>query len=680
MLLAATFLCLASGASANTIRFHGTVVQVPVGWPVFDLSTDPSTCVRFNRHAIYLGSPSKQQRCPASAIGRTEAILVSPSGHVTATWNRDPGLIRDALHRRTLRGLSTDWFSASPAPARGGVAAASPRANLSRAHTASAIYTGLGFDVCSAPSESAMTAWKASPYRAIGIYLGGVNSACSQPNLTASWVSDEIAAGWHLIPTYVGLQAPNGGSSCGSCGQINPSRAQSQGAAAAADAMSRAQAIGIGRGNPIYYDMEAYATGGNTTTAVRTFLAAWTAKLHASGYLSGVYSSGASGIADLVAKYGTSYTEPDDLWVADWNNRKTAADPYVPAADWPSGQRIHQYSGGQNVTYRHVTLDIDGDYLDGATVGQQATNPTPAPTLAVKPVVDGSVLLEADWPGASGISGWQVLAGFDPTALAPLGTPFNATGAKAIKVHSQLAYYEVQALDSAGQPLGASPQVAVRPHLAVFGHSAWVPAHGYTGIPVGCYTAATCHVTTTITAGNTTVGTGGRQFVRAAAGGMIYVKMTAAGRSLLAHAPGHHLPVTVKVSDSSGIKASTTLNLIAFSTSGRAPARSLTPGSTVRIVAATDFAYRGSVGGILAACSGPSPCLVTTTITAGRTTIAAAGPQFLGTDELGYLTFRLSAQGRAMLLHAHGDQLGAKVTLSNGTDLASGRIALVSYR
>jgi hypothetical protein len=168
--------------------------------------------------------------------------------------------------------------------------------------------------------------------------------------------------------------------------------------------------------------------------------------------------------------------------------------------------------------------------------------------------------------------------------------------------------------------------------------------------------------------------------VRAAAGGMIYVKMTAAGRSLLAHAPGHHLPVTVKVSDSSGIKASTTLNLIAFSTSGRAPARSLTPGSTVRIVAATDFAYRGSVGGILAACSGPSPCLVTTTITAGRTTIAAAGPQFLGTDELGYLTFRLSAQGRAMLLHAHGDQLGAKVTLSNGTDLASGRIALVSYR
>ena len=46
------------------------------------------------------------------------------------------------------------------------------------------------------------------PHRAVGIYIGGVNSPCSQPNLRTSWVDREIAAGWHLIPLYVGLQAP----------------------------------------------------------------------------------------------------------------------------------------------------------------------------------------------------------------------------------------------------------------------------------------------------------------------------------------------------------------------------------------------------------------------------------------------------------------------------------------
>jgi hypothetical protein len=161
---------------------------------------------------------------------------------------------------------------------------------------------------------------------------------------------------------------------------------------------------------------------------------------------------------------------------------------------------------------------------------------------------------------------------------------------------------------------------------------------------------------------------------------MVYVKMSSAGRMLLGHAANHHLPVTVSVRDASGVKARTTLNLISFSTKGRSPARSLTPSSTVRMVAATDFAYRGSVGGLLAACSGPASCLVTSTISVGQTTIATAGPQFLGVNELGYLTFRLSPQGRQMLLHGHSNQLGARVTLTNGTDVATGQIVLVSYR
>ena len=53
-----------------------------------------------------------------------------------------------------------------------------------------------------------MSAWRASPYRGVGIYIGGVNMACAQANLTKGWVSHEIASGWHPFPLWVGPQAP----------------------------------------------------------------------------------------------------------------------------------------------------------------------------------------------------------------------------------------------------------------------------------------------------------------------------------------------------------------------------------------------------------------------------------------------------------------------------------------
>ena len=74
------------------------------------------------------------------------------------------------------------------------------------AHTS--IYTGYGFDACTAPSLASLQAWTASPYRALGIYIGGVNRACGDGNLSASWVTGAVSAGWSLMPLYVGLQAP----------------------------------------------------------------------------------------------------------------------------------------------------------------------------------------------------------------------------------------------------------------------------------------------------------------------------------------------------------------------------------------------------------------------------------------------------------------------------------------
>lgn len=351
-------------SSARVVHFQGETVRVPAGWPVIRLAQRPSTCVRLDRRAVYLGSPRPEQRCPASAMGRRRAILVDPA------------------------------------------AAARPEARASRVPSAriSGVsgFVGLGFDACTAPSRRSMRAWDSSPYRAIGVYIGGLNRGCSQPNLTASWVAEQVAAGWSLIPTYVGLQAPT--SSCTSCATLSPSAAASQGTAAAIDAVEDAAAIGLGPGSPIYYDMESYSRTASATNATLTFLAAWTAKLHTLGYVSGVYSSGASGIADLVDRLGTSYLQPDQIWIANWDGRRTADDPYVPDDAWSEGQRIRQYRGGHDETWGGVTINIDNNYVEGATAGSSVgSSVDPKGRLEIA---------ESPLPGQLRVSGWA----FDPSA------------------------------------------------------------------------------------------------------------------------------------------------------------------------------------------------------------------------------------------------------------------------
>jgi hypothetical protein len=66
------------GSGSQTVRYHGVEFDVPAGWPVLDLAADPTTCVRYDEHAVYLGSPSDAMQCPATVLGRTDAVLVEP--------------------------------------------------------------------------------------------------------------------------------------------------------------------------------------------------------------------------------------------------------------------------------------------------------------------------------------------------------------------------------------------------------------------------------------------------------------------------------------------------------------------------------------------------------------------------------------------------------------------------
>jgi Rv2525c-like, glycoside hydrolase-like domain len=361
--LLALVVLLPASASAKTIHFRGEELAVPAGWPVFHLAEHPRLCVRLDRKAVYLGTPGPRQHCPADAMGRRRAILVDPGARARASAQ-----------------------ASRVAPVH--VSAASE-------------YTGLGFDACAAPSRASMSAWSSSPYRAIGVYIGGINRGCSQPNLTASWVAEQTVAGWHLIPTYVGPQAPT--SSCSSCAKLSSASASLQGSAAATDAVNQARIAGIGEGSPIYFDMESYSRTASASSATMTFLEAWTTQLHALGYDSGVYSSGASGIADLVARLGGIYQLPDDVWVANWNGRASAIDPYLPATAWTDHERIHQYRGGHDETYGGVTINIDNNYVEAATAGGTTTDDDPRGSFDA---------VSSPAPGQVAISGWA----FDPNA------------------------------------------------------------------------------------------------------------------------------------------------------------------------------------------------------------------------------------------------------------------------
>jgi hypothetical protein len=693
----------ASGGTmaVQTVHYDGYVVQVPRSWPVYDLTRSPRTCVRFNRHALYLGDPSAHQSCPAHAAGRTEAILITPQGaasartaravsaarlaasvsgekatsfrvrglRVIATWARDRATIVRALHRASLPPV--------PVPRAGSRPAAARAARL-QPHQAGEVYTGLGFDACSAPSPQTMTAWTSSPYRAIGIYIGGDNAACAQPNLTPTWTSSEVAAGWHLIPTYVGLQAPS--NSCG-CASISPTQASTQGTAAADDAVAMAQSVGIPAGNPIYDDMESYSRTSANTSAVLVFLSSWTSELHAKGYLSGVYSSADSGIADLVSQYGSAYVEPDELWIADWNGQQTTSDPAVPASQWANHQRLHQYRGGHDETYGGYTINIDNDYLDGATADSTSGSPPPPPpTLAISPAADGTTSLSAKWSAGTGLASWLALAGANATSLTAVGQASAHGSGAQITVRTAAPYFAVQALGSSGQVLANSSTVATPAFVAVYGHSAFVNVgSGVGGIPAGCYTSAPCHVMTTITSGRTVIATTGTESIASNGTGILFFKLTSPGRKALARAPAPRLPVRVNLRDSAGSSATIALNLIPFATSGKGPPRRLVQSQAVRIVGVTDFVFARGAGGILAGCVGVVPCPISAKLSIGRTTIATTKPELVGGNELGYVLFSLTRQGRSLLTHAAGNQLGVRLQLTSGTSAASGQIALVQF-
>ncbi|MEO8851434.1 MAG: glycoside hydrolase domain-containing protein, partial [Allobranchiibius sp.] len=402
----------------RSVSYGGVSARVPGSWRVVDLDKTPGACVRLDVATVYLGAASEQQDCPAHAVGRADTLWLAPSAVPVRAPADKVGVmsarvtVNETSHEQVaaVAGrqvvVQTTWGSSRSSidtvlktvtPTAGAV----PRADLQGARTSPSVassalgsapnassgagkvtpfasstggsegeFTGLGMDTCAAPSLSTMRAWKASRYRAAGIYIGGSLRACGDGNLSASWVSSVSAEGWGLMPIYVGLQAP-----CVTqrgLATISTASASSQGSAAATDAIAKARKFGIGTGRPIYYDMEDYGAGDSCRSTVLSFLSAWTSVLHRSGYLSGVYGGPGSVMSDMGGA-GSSFAAPDHVWFAYWNgiasSRAQSSYPRFSDSTWADHQRLHQYAGNITETWGGVRMQLDANWIDAKLAG-----------------------------------------------------------------------------------------------------------------------------------------------------------------------------------------------------------------------------------------------------------------------------------------------------------------------
>lgn len=250
-------------------------------------------------------------------------------------------------------------------------------------------FTGYAFDTCDAPSQRRMDAWRTdSIYAGIGIYVAGMNRACStQRHLTASWVATQARNGWRLLPLVVGRQA-----SCAPAGRyvgqrISPdpqddyARATRQGRRAARAGAKAARQLGIGEGSVLWYDLEHFdSSRDRCRRSALHFTSGWTRRLDAEGYRSGFYSSASSGIAAMeharVSAPGV-FALPDYLWIAEWNGKVTLRSRYLSQEGWWPHRRVHQYRGDHLERHGGVRLNVDSNVLSTGegTIGGESVQP-----------------------------------------------------------------------------------------------------------------------------------------------------------------------------------------------------------------------------------------------------------------------------------------------------------------
>jgi hypothetical protein len=221
-------------------------------------------------------------------------------------------------------------------------------------------YDARGLDSCNAPTHSQMAAfWHQSHWWWWGVYLGGVNRACPNNNLTAHWIARETRRGWGLQPIWVGLQAPCARQSGLATMSHDRDRAWKQGREAARRAYATARRLGLSRMTPIVYDMEAFDTSRRRCLrAVETYVSGWSYQLNQKTLaVPGYY--GSSCASALTAIWHLRH-RPAYVWGANYGSGRRVRQMSCVASDiWP--HRLKQFAGGSHVSQNGVTLNVDKD-------------------------------------------------------------------------------------------------------------------------------------------------------------------------------------------------------------------------------------------------------------------------------------------------------------------------------
>jgi hypothetical protein len=234
-------------------------------------------------------------------------------------------------------------------------------------------FTGYAFDACDTPAQAKMNAWLThSKYWGVGVYVAGMNRACStQRHLTPSWVSNQAGNGWRILPIVVGRQAscaPKGyyrGKRISAAPGRDYAAARHQGRSAADSGASALRRLGIHRHSVLWFDLENFDTGRKKCRrSAAAFIAGWTNRLHALHYRSGLYSSASSGITVSDAGRRARHKGvPDYLWIAEWNGHDDVRSSYISRAGWWPDRRVHQYRGAHGERHGGVRLNIDSNFL-----------------------------------------------------------------------------------------------------------------------------------------------------------------------------------------------------------------------------------------------------------------------------------------------------------------------------
>ncbi|MFD9475706.1 DUF1906 domain-containing protein [Streptomyces nojiriensis] len=403
----------ATADDGRTVDYHGLRVTLPADWRVVDLDRNPGACLRLDLPTLYLGHAGTQAECTGRAVvSRADTLHLEPLAGAPEradiptvavdSWNvlrevpprSDSNELRYALRRSGV--MATVSYGATPDAVRTVLARARavtpppgpapvvavPAAGGPKPRNAQEPFKGEGFDACTAPTQKAMDTWRAdSPFGAIGVYIGGRARACAQPRLTARWVERQAAAGWHLMPIWVGPQPWHNAATGLS---TDPSEANGQGREAAEGAADAARSLGLAEGTVLYNDLENYTDRATWDAPVVAYLTAWTDRLHELGFRSAAYVSVSSGVKALSAHYHQApQAMPDVLWAARWNLSASVrdADMGLPAgtAQWAGPRRAHQFRGDHDATYGGITLNIDRSWVDVNPAALAAKDKKPNP-------------------------------------------------------------------------------------------------------------------------------------------------------------------------------------------------------------------------------------------------------------------------------------------------------------